>query len=167
MRKTALILSLSAFAMGSAFAADPATIDWSKVPATNVPLFYPGQSSYEWLRSSDHKGATVVKNNGACAACHTGKEKAIGEKIVKGGPLEPMPVKGKNGYVDLKFQAAYDAKNAYLRFEWKTLNAVSRAPSTSTCASTARNGRSTAIRSSTRWCRTASSPASTRTACPS
>ncbi len=33
-----------------------------------------------------------------------------------------MPVKGKNGYVDLKFQAAYDAKNAYLRFQWKTLN---------------------------------------------
>ena len=122
MKKTALILSLSACAMGSAFAADPATIDWSKVPATNVPLFYPGQSSYEWVRSSDHKGATVVKNNGACAACHTGKEKAIGEKIVKGGPLEPMPVKGKNGYVDLKFQAAYDAKNAYLRFQWKTLN---------------------------------------------
>ena len=64
----------------------------------------------------------MVKNNGACATCHTGKEKAMGEKIVKGGPLEPMPVKGKNGYVDLKFQAAYDAKNAYLRFQWKTLN---------------------------------------------
>ena len=46
----------------------------------------------------------------------------MGDKIVKGGPLEPMPVKGKNGTVDLKFQAAYDAKNAYLRFQWKTLN---------------------------------------------
>ncbi len=44
-------------------------------------------------------------------------------KIVKGGALEPTPVKGKNGTVDLKFQAAYDAKNAYLRFQWKTLNA--------------------------------------------
>jgi hypothetical protein len=113
---------MSAFAVGSAFAADPATIDWSKVPASTIPLFYPGQASYEWVRSGAHPGATVVKNNGACAACHTGKEKAMGEKIVKGGPLEPVPVKGKNGYVDLKFQAAYDAKNAYLRFEWKTLN---------------------------------------------
>ena len=122
MKRTALILCMSAFGAASAFAADPATIDWSKIPASNVALFYPGQSSYEWVRSSAHPGAGMVKNNGACTGCHTGKEKAMGEKIVKGGPLEPTPVKGKNGYVDLKFQAAYDAKNAYLRFEWKTLN---------------------------------------------
>jgi Ethylbenzene dehydrogenase len=123
MKKTALILGMSAFAMGSAFAADPATIDWSKIPVANVPLFYPGQSSYEWLRSAAHKGAGGAKRGDSCVQCHDGKERAIGEKIVKGGPLEPMPVKGKNGYVDLKFQAAYDAKNAYLRFQWKTLNA--------------------------------------------
>jgi hypothetical protein len=41
---------------------------------------------------------------------------------VKGGPLEPTPVAGKNGTIDLQVQAAYDAKNAYLRFRWKTLN---------------------------------------------
>lgn len=122
MKKSALILGMSAFAMGSTFAADPATIDWSKIPAANVALFYPGQSSYEWLRSAAHKGAGGAKRGDACVQCHDGKEKAFGEKIVKGGPLEPMPVKGKNGYVDLKFQAAYDAKNAYLRFQWKTLN---------------------------------------------
>src|SRR5512147_1012479 len=102
MKSTALLLSMSALAASTAFAADPATIDWSKIPVTNVPLFYPGQSSYEWVRSSAHPGAAVVKNNGACVACHTGKEKGMGEKIVKGGPLEPVPVKGKNGYVDLK-----------------------------------------------------------------
>jgi len=123
MKNTALILTMSAFAAGSAFAADPATIDWSKISVTTIPLFYPGQSSYEWVRSSAHPGAGMVKNSGACVTCHTGKEKAMGEKIVKGGPLEPTPVKGKNGYVDLQFQAAYDAKNAYLRFQWKTLNA--------------------------------------------
>src|SRR5512134_3022655 len=105
MKRTAVMLSMSAFAMGSAFAADPATIDWSKIPASTIPLFYPGQSSYEWLRSDAHPGAAMVKNDGACAACHTGKEKAMGERIVKGGPLEPTPVKGKNGYVDLQFQA--------------------------------------------------------------
>jgi len=120
MKRTALILSMGVFSAASALAADPATIDWSKVPATNVPLFYPGQSSYEWLRSGDHPGAGMVKNDGACITCHTGKEKQLGEKIVKGGPLEPVPVKGKNGYVDLKFQAAYDAKNAYFRMQWPT-----------------------------------------------
>lgn len=120
MKRTALILSMSAFAVGSALAADPATIDWSKIPANSVPLFYPGQSSYEWLRSSAHPGAGMVKTDGACVACHTGKEKMMGEKLVKGGALEPMPVKGKNGYVELKFQAAYDAKNAYFRMQWRT-----------------------------------------------
>jgi len=123
MKNTALILSMSAFAVSSAFAADPATIDWSKIPVSSVALFYPGQSSYEWVRGPGHKGAGGAKRGDACVQCHTGKEQAMGEKIVKGGPLEPAPVKGKNGYVDLKFQAAYDAKNAYLRFQWKTLNA--------------------------------------------
>ena len=122
MKTAALVLALSALGATPAIAADPAKIDWSKVPVANVTLFYPGQSSYEWLRTAAHPGSGVVQTGGACVTCHTGKEKAMGDKIVKGGPLEPMPVKGKNGTVDLKFQAAYDAKNAYLRFQWKTLN---------------------------------------------
>ena len=120
MKSTALILSMSAFAVSSAFAADPATINWSKIPVTSVTLFYPGQSSYEWLRGGTHPGASAVKTDAACITCHTGKEKTMGAKLVKGGPLEPTPVKGKNGSVDLKVQAAYDDKNAYLRFQWKT-----------------------------------------------
>ena len=97
MKKTALALALSALACTSALAADPATIDWSKVPVTNVTLFYPGQSSYEWLRSGSHPGSKMVADGTACVTCHQGKEKAMGDKIVKGGPLEPTPVKGKNG----------------------------------------------------------------------
>jgi len=122
MNKTVLVLSISAFAVAPVHAADPAKINWSKIPATSVALFYPGQSSYEWVRSDNHPGAGSVKADEVCAKCHSGKEKAMGEKIVKGGPLEPMPVKDKNGSVDLKVQAAYDAKNAYFRFQWKTLN---------------------------------------------
>jgi hypothetical protein len=106
-----------------AMAADPASIDWSKIAATTVPLFYPGQSSYEWLRSNKHTGAKLVLNGKSCTTCHAGEENAMGDKLVKGGPLEPMPVAGKNGTVDLKFQAAYDAKNAYFRYQWKTRNA--------------------------------------------
>lgn len=127
MKKSVLALSmgLAIFAMGAASAADPAKIDWSKIKATSVPLFYPGQSSYEWLRSDAHKGANKeVARGDACVSCHDEKdaEKDIGNKLVKGGPLEPVPVKGKNGYIDLSVQAAYDAKNAYLRFQWKTNN---------------------------------------------
>ncbi|OFW44598.1 MAG: hypothetical protein A3J29_22150 [Acidobacteria bacterium RIFCSPLOWO2_12_FULL_67_14b] len=107
-------------AMASAMAADPAKINWSKVPATTVPLFYPGQSSYEWLRSDKHPGAQGVQANLPCAGCHEGQQKKLGAKVVKGGALEPTPVKGKDAYKELKVQAAYDDQNAYLRFQWKT-----------------------------------------------
>jgi len=36
-----------------AFAAPPA--DWSAIPTTVVKLFYPGQSTFDWLRSPEHK----------------------------------------------------------------------------------------------------------------
>jgi len=74
---------------GAAQAADPATIDWSSVPATKLTLFYPGQSTFQWLRSSGHQGAAVVGQGTPCAACHKGQEAKLGDKIVKGGALEP------------------------------------------------------------------------------
>ncbi|NMF99652.1 ethylbenzene dehydrogenase-related protein [Aromatoleum toluolicum] len=126
MKKTALLVSLAVLGIGAAHAADPAKINWGKIPAVTVPLFFPGQSSYEWLRSEAHEGAVkeVVRGD-SCTSCHDEEdaEKDIGEEIVKGGRLEPRPVKGKSGYKALKVQAAYDAKNAYLRFQWKTDNA--------------------------------------------
>jgi hypothetical protein len=121
MNKTVLLLALGTLAASSALAADPATINWSKIPAVSVGLFYPGQSTYEWLRSPAHPGAQGVDTQ-ACTTCHKDNEKPRGEKLVTQGPLEPTPVKGKIGYVDLKVQAAYDDKNAYLRFQWKTQN---------------------------------------------
>ena len=118
--------TLSVFTSGHATAADPAKINWSKIPVTTVALFYPGQSSLEWLVSDAHEGAgKSVKAGKSCTSCHDEKdaEKELGEKLVKAGPLEPMPVAGKEGYKDLKVQAAFDDKNAYLRFQWKTQNA--------------------------------------------
>jgi len=123
MKSARMLAALSTLCVGAAIAADPATIDWSRIKATSVPLFYPGQSSYEWLRSEAHKGASrKVENGQACTSCHDEKdaEKDLGNELVKGGRLEPMPVKGKNGFVDLSVQAAYDAKNLYLRYQWKT-----------------------------------------------
>ena len=114
----AISLCLSVLATGTAMAAEPGTIDWSAINATSVPLFYPGQSSYEWVRSSAHKGSTKTKTGESCVSCHD--EKDLGNELVKVGRLEPTPVKGKNGLVDLSVQAAYDAKNLYLRYQWKT-----------------------------------------------
>jgi hypothetical protein len=125
MKNRALFLSLAALGAGSTFAADPAKIDWAKLPTTKMVLFYPGQSTYEWLRSDEHKNAAKeVKRGDACLSCHDEEdaEKDIGNKIVKGGRLEPTPVAGKSGYKELVVQAAYDDKNAYLRFQWATDN---------------------------------------------
>lgn len=121
MNKPLLATCLSPLAFG-AMAADPASVDWNRIPASTVPLFYPGQASYEWLRN-DHKkgkGQKAVQEGQACARCHEGDEKAMGASLVKGGPLEPFPVTGKPGAMELKVQAAYDERNAYLRFQWRT-----------------------------------------------
>lgn len=125
MRRTHLLVAIGVLCTRAVLAADPATIDWSKIKVTTVPLFYPGQSSYEWLRSAAHKGASgKVENGASCTSCHDEKdaEKDLGNELVKGGRLEPTPVKGKNGYVELGVQAAFDARNLYLRYQWKTNN---------------------------------------------
>ena len=123
-RLTPVAFGLAALVAGSALAADPAKIDWSGVPTVQVNLFYPGQATYQWVRSKAHKGATKINKGEACTTCHDSdtEEKDMGEKLVKAGPLEPMPVTGKPGYKPLKVQAAYDDKNAYLRFQWQTAN---------------------------------------------
>jgi hypothetical protein len=122
MRALLGMIGMITLAASSVMAADPANIDWSKVPASSLTLFYPGQTSHGWTLGSTHAGSAAVKNGEACATCHAGQEKAKGDKLVKGGPLEPAPVKGKNGSVDLNLQVAYDDKNAYIRAQWKTQN---------------------------------------------
>ena len=120
--RTPAALAVAALWSATSIAADPSSIDWSRVPTKSLTLFYPGQSTYQWLRSPQHKGAGLVQQNGACTTCHNGQEAKLGDKIVKGGPLEPVPPKGKNGNVELKLQVAYDSDNAYFRAQWKTKN---------------------------------------------
>lgn len=119
---TAAIVLATQFAFSAAQAADPESINWKGVPAQTVKLFYPGQSTYQWLRSSEHPGASMVSGGGACVACHKDAEEKLGNNLVKGGKLEPAPVEGKNGVVPVSVQVAYDNENAYFRFQWKTRN---------------------------------------------
>jgi hypothetical protein len=97
--------------------------DWSQVPTKTVKLFYPGQSTYQWLRSPEHKRAYRKTIEGdSCVSCHEEEEEEIGNKIAAGETLEPANLAGKQGVIDLKVQAAYDDKNIYWRFQWKTKN---------------------------------------------
>ena len=119
--RMATMLCVGAFFLSPALAVDPQTIDWSKVPPKTLTLFYPGQSTYDWLLSPEHKkGDKQVARGKACVSCHEGDEKDIGDITVKGGGIEPTPIEGKNGSIDLAVQAAHDAENVYFRFQWKT-----------------------------------------------
>jgi ethylbenzene dehydrogenase len=117
-----LAMTIATLFAGPALAVDPATVNWNNVPTKTLALFYPAQSSYQWLRSADHPGAQVVTGGGACLTCHKDTEEKLGNKLVKANKLEPTPVEGKNGVVQLSFQVAYDQENAYFRAQWKTRN---------------------------------------------
>jgi cytochrome c-type protein NapC len=106
----------------SAPASSPASpIDWSAVEAKTVTLFYPGQASFEWVRTGkDHGGARAfIKGGDKCTACHLKEVKDMGAKIVSGEKVEPTPIPGKRAFIDVSMQAAHDAENLYLRFSWQ------------------------------------------------
>jgi hypothetical protein len=121
-RLAPIAMSIFTLFAGPALAVDPATVNWNSVPTKTLTLFYPAQSSYQWLRSADHPGAQVVTGGGACLTCHKDTEEKLGNKLVKANKLEPTPVEGKNGVIQLSFQVAYDKENAYFRAQWKTRN---------------------------------------------
>ena len=104
---------------GNAVADEPA--NWSNIPVKTIKLFYPGQSSYQWLRSKNHRRADKkVIAGDSCISCHEGEEEDIGELIVSGKKLEPAPIPGKQGVKDLLVQAVHDEEYLYLRFQWKS-----------------------------------------------
>jgi hypothetical protein len=123
MNRTAIGIAAGLLAAALAdptLAADPRTIDWQAIPAKSITLFYPGESTYDWLTGGGHKGARSVKQGKSCVSCHDADEKDLGGTLVKGGKAEPTPISGKNGLIDLAVQAAHDAEYVYLRFQWKT-----------------------------------------------
>jgi hypothetical protein len=122
IRLAPMAVGIATLISGGAQAADPATINWKSVPTKTLTLFYPGQSTFQWLRSAEHPGAQAVSGGAACLSCHQGQEKDKGNKLVKANKLEPTPVAGKNGVIELGFQVAYDTDNAYFRAQWKTRN---------------------------------------------
>ncbi|WP_296802536.1 NapC/NirT family cytochrome c [Thiolapillus sp.] len=113
---------------GEAAAASPAAaagegfgVNWDNAPEREITLFYPGQTSIEWvLNGRDHGGARpFVKGGDRCFTCHDKETADMGKKMVTGEKAEETPIPGKRGSIPVKVQAAHDADNLYLRFEWE------------------------------------------------
>ncbi len=94
-------------------------IDWSAIEPKEIVLFYPGQTSMEWmLKGSDHGGKRAFVTGDRCFECHEEEEVDIGDLIISGEKAEPTPIPGKRGSIVVNIQAAHDADNLYLRFQW-------------------------------------------------
>ena len=95
-------------------------VDWDAVDAKTVGLFYPGQTSFEWVQTGkDHGGARAfLKAGDRCSTCHAKEVHDMGAKLVTGEKAEETPIPGKRPFIDMKVQATHDADNLYLRFQW-------------------------------------------------
>lgn len=97
------------------------SVDWAKSQQSDIPVFYPGTASIEWILGRDHGGKRAFTKGDRCIDCH-GKEIAdIGQKIVSGESekeLEPNVIPGKRGSIPVTIDATHDSENLYLRFSW-------------------------------------------------
>jgi nitrate/TMAO reductase-like tetraheme cytochrome c subunit len=109
--------------------ASGSSTDWSGVPAREITLFYPGQSSIEWALGRQHGGKRPFKSGDRCTECHEEELADMGQKIVSGEKemkvgknkkhgMEPTLIPGKRGSFPVKVQASHDGDKLHMRFEW-------------------------------------------------
>ncbi len=92
--------------------------DWSRIRPTTITVFYPAQASWQHITSQAHPGGNEVLAGMTCRTCHTGTEKTLGDRLVRPSRIEPDPVDGKRGWVEVSVRAAFDDVHLYLRLEW-------------------------------------------------
>ena len=80
---------------GPALAADPATIDWSQVPARSLTLFYPGQSTYQWLRSPAPRAQPWCRRARRASPATRARRRSSATRSSRADPLEPTPRRGQ------------------------------------------------------------------------
>lgn len=95
-------------------------IDWSKAGSREITLFYPGETSIEWVMTGkDHGGARPFMIGGdRCTTCHDKETKDMGRKMVSGAKAESTPIPGKRGSIPVNVESTHDGENLYLRFSW-------------------------------------------------
>jgi hypothetical protein len=96
------------------------TGDWDRISPATITLFYPAQSSWQYLTSLAHPGAEPLKAGMDCATCHKplGGAEKLGASLVKHAKLETDPIPDKRPTVNLSVKAAFDSEHIYFRFQW-------------------------------------------------
>jgi len=95
-------------------------VNWTSAPAREVTLFYPGQSSMEWIfKGSEHGGKLPFKAGDRCVECHDKETADMGLKIVTGERLEEQVTPDKRGSIAVSVKAAHDDEYLYMRYEWQ------------------------------------------------
>ncbi len=115
----------AAAASGAAPAEASGGIDerWDGIDGRKITLFYPGQTSIEWvMNGKDHGGSRpFTKGGDRCFTCHDKETNKMGPKIVGGKhekATEPTPIAGKRGAIPVTVKAAHDGENLHMLFQW-------------------------------------------------
>ena len=103
-----------------ATSASSINVDWSKAASREITIFYPGETSIEWvLNGRDHGGARpFVKGGDRCTTCHDQETADMGEKMVTGEKAESTPIPGKRGSIPVTVKSTHDNEYLYMQFTW-------------------------------------------------
>ncbi len=95
-------------------------VDWKKSAKREITIFYPGETSIEWvLNGRDHGGSRPFDKGGdSCVTCHDAETADMGEKMVTGEKAESMPIPGKRGSIPVNVQSTHDDEYLYMKFSW-------------------------------------------------
>ncbi|WP_346776931.1 ethylbenzene dehydrogenase-related protein [Thalassotalea sp. G2M2-11] len=105
----------------SADSASNINLDWNKASSVDIPVFYPGQASMEWILGRSHGGKRAFSKGDRCIECHGEEIETLGNTIVSGESekdLEPNVIPGKRGSIPVTINASHDDEYLYLRFSW-------------------------------------------------
>ncbi len=99
---------------------DAINVNWNRASQRDITIFYPGETSIEWiLNGRDHGGARpFTKGGDRCVTCHDNETADMGAKIVSGEKAESKPIPGKRGSIPVKVLTTHDEEYLYMKFSW-------------------------------------------------
>jgi cytochrome c-type protein NapC len=93
-------------------------VDWAKVPARDVVLFYPGAIPLERLLTPrSHTGERRFPAK-SCFDCHGDQDEGLFGLTDAGKDREPSPIKGKPAFINAKIRAAHEDGQLLIRIEF-------------------------------------------------